>query len=209
MRINSLDRLLRRIEVWADMTFWMDTGEGCFAEHESRNTMFHTAYRYERNFHIIREGLNRHAPHLIRLVPVRGYFESGLISHITKSKAQELAKQMQEVLDELSRIKKKTTATVGTKPSENNKEALVTSNPPASKLQEEWSVPMSETEMRVHLGNMKAKSFKAFAKEHGIRKAGSRKLSQIRLDGMDANTRHMIETGRPISESRPAKQASA
>jgi hypothetical protein len=55
------------------------------------------------------------------------------------------------------------------------------------------SKPMSKSQMMHALGMDGYKRFNAFAKGHEIREAGNRQLFQIRLDGMDINTRTKLE----------------
>ena len=63
----------------------------------------------------------------------------------------------------------------------------------------EWSQPMTKAAMSRRLA-LKRDAFETFAGGHGLRQCGSRQLWQIRLDKMDANTRHRIERGRPLKQ---------
>ena len=55
---------------------------------------------------------------------------------------------------------------------------------------------MSKSEMMTRL-KLHRKGFESFTRTHPLKRL-SRGKWQIRLDKMDRNTRHMIETGRPI-----------
>jgi len=60
-------------------------------------------------------------------------------------------------------------------------------------LEGEWSNPMTKSTMMSKVNTYGYKKFNTFAKQYGLRQAGNRQLWQIRLDGMDRNTRQKFE----------------
>lgn len=60
-------------------------------------------------------------------------------------------------------------------------------------LEGEWSNPMTKSAMMSKVKIYGYKKFNTFAKQYGLRQAGNRQLWQIRLDGMDRNTRQKFE----------------
>lgn len=57
----------------------------------------------------------------------------------------------------------------------------------------EWSTPASKSKMMKAIGIASYKKFNAFARMHGIKQAGNRKLWQIRINSMDRTTRSKLE----------------
>jgi len=60
-------------------------------------------------------------------------------------------------------------------------------------LEGEWSNPMTKLAMMSRVGIYGYKKFNTFIKQYKLRQAGNRQLWQIRLDGMDINTRRKFE----------------
>lgn len=58
---------------------------------------------------------------------------------------------------------------------------------------DDWSRPMSQSEMRARLNNLSPRKFKTFVKNHPLNPAGNRQLWQIYLGNMDKKTRDKIE----------------
>ena len=95
---------------------------------------------------------------------------------------------LEDVLDKIWAYKQAT----DDKPSSN--EAVKTKQQKHIKtLEGEWSNPMTKSDMMIRLHINGYKKFNTFAKVYGLYKVGNRQLWQIRLDGMDKNTRQKLE----------------
>ncbi|MCC6678636.1 MAG: hypothetical protein IT436_15995 [Phycisphaerales bacterium] len=64
------------------------------------------------------------------------------------------------------------------------------------RIEGEWSLPMSLTEIANRLKNMSSRQAKRFLEPTGLIRL-SRKRWRVRLDTLDKLTRYLIEHGRP------------